>query len=104
MYIKSIVCFFVFILLSVIWLFFFQLTDYVPVVRIINKGEQSLVYDDSLLSPEHLDAICTIFSQYGVFYKRKENAVLITRRLYWNMDLMQNYTHKAIYLTTIKQE
>jgi len=100
-YKKSIVTFsLIIIMIGGIWHFFFKLTSYVPVIRVINNGEHSLVYDKSLLSKDHLNAICTIFSEYGVHYKLQDDAVLISPRLYRNKDLMQNYTHKAIYLNT----
>lgn len=75
-----------------LWIYFYSLTPYVPVILLLITVIMNWFYNENALSPELIENICNILTTYNIRYKRKENTVLIPRWLSRDMDLLQNYT------------
>ena len=78
-----------------------EYVEYVPIERIIVRGDHRLTENVSIRSASHLREIVRILDQYGERYEVDESGrVWIPKQLADDLDLMANYTKKAQELRT----
>lgn len=70
-------------------------TPYIPMYR-YSGSDHNIEEDDSLLTNDHLKYMQIILEKNNEAFRVKNGVLYIKRTLQWNIDLLSNYTMKAM--------
>jgi len=80
----------------------FRYIEYVPILR-NNDPNHTFIVSPDICDENHQKAVMQILEKYDENYQIKNNKLLIRKSLANDLDLLSNYTKKAIALSKEKQ-